>query len=111
VFSVEAKFCRRTNLSRIPSQEHRECTAVLIVAAFQPADFRVERSRTIAAPAAALFHHVNNHRNFSQWNPWQKMDPEAEAIRIARACPILEHGATIADMCRPMAEVQQHSQI
>lgn len=36
---------------------------------------------------------------------------ETEAIRIAQACPILEHGATIevrpiADLCRPMAEVK-----
>lgn len=40
---------------------------------------------------------------------------EAEAVRIAQACPILEHGATIevrpiADLCRPMAEVKQHAQ-
>jgi hypothetical protein len=40
---------------------------------------------------------------------------EAEAIRIAQACPILEHGATIevrpiADLCRPMAEVKQQAQ-
>lgn len=44
------------------------------------------------------------------------VEDEAEAIRIAQACPILEHGATIevrpiADMCRPMAEVKQHSKI
>ena len=37
-----------------------------------------------------------------------------EALRIARACPILDHGAQIevrpvADLCRPMAEVIQHS--
>lgn len=35
----------------------------------------------------------------------------AEAVRLAQACPILEHGATIevrpvADLCRPMAEVK-----
>ena len=40
---------------------------------------------------------------------------EAEAVRIAQACPILTHGATIevrpiADLCRPMAEVKQHAQ-
>ncbi len=34
-----------------------------------------------------------------------------EAIRLAQACPILEHGAQIevrpiADLCRPMAEVK-----
>ena len=37
-----------------------------------------------------------------------------EALRIARACPILDHGAQIevrpiADLCRPMAEVKQQS--
>lgn len=35
-----------------------------------------------------------------------------EALRIARACPILEHGAQlevrpVADLCRPMAEVNE----
>ncbi|MES2921658.1 MAG: YciI family protein [Verrucomicrobiota bacterium] len=38
-------------------------------------------------------------------------DPD-EALRIARACPILEYGAQIevrpvADLCRPMAEVKE----
>ncbi len=38
-------------------------------------------------------------------------DPE-EAVRLARACPILEYGAQIevrpvADLCRPMAEVKE----
>ena len=40
---------------------------------------------------------------------------EAEAIRIAQACPILEYGASIevrpiADMCRPLAMVKQQDQ-
>ena len=39
------------------------------------------------------------------------VDSMAEALRIARACPILDHGAQIevrpvADFCRPMAEVK-----
>lgn len=42
---------------------------VLIVAAFQPADFRVERSRSIAAPPAVLFDQVNDHKKFATWNP------------------------------------------
>lgn len=38
------------------------------------------------------------------------VDSMDEALRIARACPILDHGAQIevrpvADLCRPMAEV------
>ena len=50
----------------------------LIVAATRPADFRVERSRTIAAPAAALFGQVNDHKKFQKWNPWDKMDPSSK---------------------------------
>jgi hypothetical protein len=51
---------------------------ILIVAAFQPSQFRVERSATLQAPAGALFDYVNNHRKFNEWNPWMKMDPEAK---------------------------------
>jgi len=53
-------------------------TIFLIVAAMQPADFRVERSRTIAAPVATLFDYFNNHKKFNEWNPWIKMDPAAK---------------------------------
>jgi hypothetical protein len=51
---------------------------LLILAAFQPAAFRVERSASIAATPAALFEQVNDHRKFQVWNPWAKMDPEAK---------------------------------
>ncbi|MCB1209359.1 MAG: hypothetical protein KDK97_08535 [Verrucomicrobiales bacterium] len=42
------------------------------------------------------------------------VDTMAAALEIARACPILDYGAQIevrpiADLCRPMAEVNQHS--
>ncbi len=50
----------------------------LIVAAMQPADYRVERSATIAASPAVLFDQVNDHKKFELWNPWQKMDPESK---------------------------------
>lgn len=51
---------------------------LLIVAAFQPASFRVERSATIAASPQALFEQVNDHRKFQKWNPWDKMDPSSK---------------------------------
>ena len=43
------------------------------------------------------------------------VDSMDEALRIARACPILDHGAQIevrpvADFCRPMAEVNANAQ-
>ena len=42
------------------------------------------------------------------------VDSMDEALRIARACPILDHGAQIevrpvADLCRPMAEVNANA--
>jgi uncharacterized protein YndB with AHSA1/START domain len=48
---------------------------ILIVAAFQPNEFRVKRSATLAASPAALFAHVNDHHKFNEWNPWMKLDP------------------------------------
>ena len=46
----------------------------LILVLTRPADFRVERSATIAAPAQALFEQVNDHHKFNQWNPFLKLD-------------------------------------
>jgi uncharacterized protein YndB with AHSA1/START domain len=51
---------------------------ILIVAAFQPKDFRVQRGATIAATPEVLFGYFNNHKKFSEWNPWAKMDPNAK---------------------------------
>lgn len=53
---------------------------VLVLAAFQPADYRVECSRSIAAPAAMLFDQVNDHKKFADWNPWQKMDASSKTV-------------------------------
>lgn len=50
----------------------------LAYAASRPADFRVERSATLAAPAAALFAQVNDPRNFNVWNPFMKLDPNVK---------------------------------
>jgi len=51
---------------------------LLIVVAFRPAEFRVERSATIAAPAIELFEQVNDHRKFAVWNPFMKFDPNVK---------------------------------
>ena len=50
----------------------------VIVVATRPADFRVERSATIAAPATALFEQVNDHHKFNAWNPFLKADPNVK---------------------------------
>jgi hypothetical protein len=47
----------------------------IIVVALRPAEFRVARSVTIAAPTGVIFPHVNNLREWEVWSPWQKLDP------------------------------------
>lgn len=51
---------------------------ILVAAAFQPAEFSVQRSLAIAAPPAVLFDQVNDHRKFLVWNPWMKLDPNVK---------------------------------
>jgi Polyketide cyclase / dehydrase and lipid transport len=45
------------------------------VVAMQPAEFRVARATTIAAPAPILFAQVNDFHKWEAWNPWGKLDP------------------------------------
>jgi hypothetical protein len=49
---------------------------VAVVAYFQPADFVVERSAVIPAPAADVFPLVNDFHKWGAWSPWEKMDPQ-----------------------------------
>jgi len=54
--------------------------AVLVIAfaavvAMQPAEFRVARSATIAAPLPAVFAQVNDFRKWPAWSPYDKLDP------------------------------------
>src|ERR1041385_7581405 len=50
----------------------------LIIVALRPADFRVQRSLTIAAPASVLFEQVNDHHKFNTWNQFLKLDPNVK---------------------------------
>ena len=52
----------------------------VIVASFQPADFRVTRSATIATPPAVVFAQVNDFHKWEAWSPWAKMDPNAKGV-------------------------------
>ena len=57
---------------------------VLLTAAFatvvwvQPDDYRLTRQTVIAAPASAIFPHVNDLRQWQDWSPWAKLDPNAK---------------------------------
>lgn len=48
---------------------------ILVLATFQPAEFRVTRSATLAAPALAVFSEINDFHRWQAWSPWEKMDP------------------------------------
>jgi hypothetical protein len=50
----------------------------LVVVALQPADFRVERTGLIDAPAAIVFDEVNDFHRWQAWSPWAKLDPKAK---------------------------------
>ena len=52
-------------------------TAVVVVW-LQPDDYRLTRSTVIAAPAARVFSHVNDLRQWDDWSPWAKLDPNAK---------------------------------
>jgi hypothetical protein len=53
---------------------------ILLVVVFvgQPDDFAVSRRIKIAAPADAVFPHVNELRNWPAWDPWSKLDPNIQ---------------------------------
>ena len=46
-----------------------------VVVAIQPAEFRVERTATMAAPAPVVFAQVNDLHKWEAWSPWAKLDP------------------------------------
>src|SRR5215470_2505466 len=43
--------------------------------ATRPAEFRITRSRTLAAPPEAVHAYVNDFHKWSAWSPWEKIDP------------------------------------
>lgn len=49
--------------------------ALAAFVATRPGEFSVTRSASIAAPAPAVFVHVNELRNWPAWSPWAKKDP------------------------------------
>lgn len=48
---------------------------LVVIVAVQPAEFRIARTATIAAPAPVVFAQVNDFRKWDAWNPWAKIDP------------------------------------
>lgn len=49
---------------------------LVVVIALQPADFKVSRTMTMAAPPSAPFAEVNDFHRWQAWSPWAKLDPK-----------------------------------
>lgn len=64
-----------------------------VVVAMQPSEFRVERSEVIAAPPAIVHAQVDDFRNWKEWSPWAKLDPDA---RVTLSENPVGEGATYA---------------
>jgi hypothetical protein len=50
-------------------------TGLLIFTATRPAEYRIERSTTVHAPADAIFATVSDLKGFTEFSPWEKLDP------------------------------------
>ena len=50
----------------------------LLVAALQPAAFRIVRSALISAPPAVVFARVDNLHTWQEFSPWAKLDPAVQ---------------------------------
>jgi len=48
---------------------------VLILAAFRPDTFRVQREASIKAPPEKVFALINDFDRWGAWSPWEKKDP------------------------------------
>lgn len=49
--------------------------AVLVLAAMRPDTFTLRRSLAINAPPERVFPLISDFRNWTQWSPWEKLDP------------------------------------
>ena len=67
--------------------------AILALAAFEPDEFRVQRSTTINAPADKVFPLIDDFRRWTAWSPFETMDP---TMRRTYGATTTGKGATYA---------------
>ena len=48
----------------------------LFVVISKPNNFRLQRSITINAPAATVYRHIDDFRQWKNWSPWEQLDPD-----------------------------------
>lgn len=51
---------------------------LIIVVTMQPSEAHLEKSIVINATPEAIFPYVSNLKKFTEWSPWDKMDPEVK---------------------------------
>ena len=64
---------------------------LLILAARQPDIFRVNRSITIAAPAAQVFAAINDFQQWHAWSPYERLDPNMQRTISGAASGVGAH--------------------
>lgn len=52
---------------------------LLLIAALMPKSYNVEKAAIIKRSAAQVMNKVGDLNSYSQWNPWQQMDPNAKS--------------------------------
>ncbi len=52
---------------------------ILIIAAFRPDTYSINRMITVSAPPATVFSHVNDLTAWASWSPWAKVDPNMKS--------------------------------
>jgi hypothetical protein len=67
--------------------------ALVALVAVQPAEFRIERSATVATPPEVPFALVNDFHRWEAWSPWVKLDPD---LKIEFGGPPSGVGSTYA---------------
>jgi len=67
--------------------------AVLVLAAFRPDTFHVQREASIKAPPDKIFALVNDFSRWGAWSPWEKKDP---AMKRTFSATTSGKGATYA---------------
>jgi hypothetical protein len=67
---------RRAMLKKIGLALGASFAILFIVIALQPADFRIGRSTTIAAPAPVVYGILSDFHAWDAWSPWSKLDPD-----------------------------------
>jgi uncharacterized protein YndB with AHSA1/START domain len=58
---------------------------ILVYAAAQPDDFRVQRTTSIKAPPEKIFPLITDLHSWGSWSPWEKIDPAMKRAYVGAA--------------------------